>query len=307
MEKIWADWEKFASYAFNKSHATCYSWVAYQTAYLKANYPAEYMAGVLSRNLTATDKLSRFMDECVAMGINVKCPDINESVEKFGVNKKGEIRFGLGAVRGVGGNAVAAIVKERNANGPYKDIFDLVERVNLSACNRAAIESLALAGAFDCFGMPREMYVAQANDTSFADTLVKYGQRVQKDKNSAQTSLFGEMDFLETAKPPIPKFERWTPLQILNEEKKLVSIYLSAHPLDEYYMELKYGCNTTCAEFKEKRDIPNSTITMGGLVSSFVTKISKSGNLTASWNWRISPVKPRFMSLTRIMRNYKTE
>lgn len=277
LEKIWADWEKFASYAFNKSHATCYSWVAYQTAYLKANYPAEYMAGVLSRNLTATDKLSRFMDECVAMGINVKCPDINESVEKFGVNKKGEIRFGLGAVRGVGGNAVAAIVKERNANGPYKDIFDLVERVNLSACNRAAIESLALAGAFDCFGMPREMYVAQANDTSFADTLVKYGQRVQKDKNSAQTSLFGEMDFLETAKPPIPKFERWTPLQILNEEKKLVSIYLSAHPLDEYYMELKYGCNTTCAEFKEKRDIPNSTITMGGLVSSFVTKISKSG------------------------------
>ncbi|MCM1290644.1 MAG: DNA polymerase III subunit alpha [Prevotella sp.] len=277
LEKIWADWEKFASYAFNKSHATCYSWVAYQTAYLKANYPAEYMAGVLSRNLTATDKLSRFMDECVAMGISVKCPDVNESVEKFGVNKNGEIRFGLGAVRGVGANAVAAIVREREENGPYKDIYDFVERVNLSACNRSAIESLALAGAFDCFNEPREMYLAPVNDSSYADALVKYGQRVQKEKNSSQASLFGDYDMMDTAKPPIPKYEKWSNLKILNEEKRMVSIYLSAHPLDEYYMELNYGCNTLCSEYKEKKDIANTTITMGGLVSSFLTKVSKSG------------------------------
>ena len=278
LEKIWADWEKFASYAFNKSHATCYSWVAYQTAYLKANYPAEYMAGVLSRNLTATDKLSRFMDECVAMGISVKGPDINESVEKFGVNKKGEIRFGLGAVRGVGVNAVASIVEERAKNGPYKDIFDFVERVNLSACNRSTIESLALSGAFDCFNMPRELFVSPTpTENTYADSLVKYGQRVQKGNNSIQASLFGDLAPLETAKPPMPEFEPWSNLKILNEEKRLVSIYLSAHPLDDFFMELNFGCNTTCAEYKEKKDVAGTNIIMGGLVTSFQTKISKNG------------------------------
>lgn len=275
LEKIWADWEKFASYAFNKSHATCYSWVAYQTAYLKANYPAEYMAGVLSRNLTSTDKLTKYMDECVAMGIPVKCPDINESVEKFGVNKNGEIRFGLGAVRGVGANAVASIVSERDEHGPYKDIYDFVERVNLGVCNRSTIESLSLAGAFDCFDIPREIFSAPVMDTTYSDILVKYGQKVQKEKNSAQASLFDDAEMLDTAKPPIPKYEPWNRLKILNEEKRMVSIYLSAHPLDEFYMELTYGCNTTCSEFKEKKDIPNSTITMGGMVSSFTTKLSR--------------------------------
>ncbi|MCM1004780.1 MAG: DNA polymerase III subunit alpha [Prevotella sp.] len=279
LEKIWADWEKFASYAFNKSHATCYSWVAYQTAYLKANYPAEYMAGVLSRNLTNIAKLSIFMDECKAMGIPVKGPDINESVNKFGVTKQGEIRFGLGAVKGVGGGAVTAILQERNANGPYKDIFDLVERVNLSACNRAAIESLAFAGAFDCFpDVNREMFASEpgSSEPGFAETLVRYGQRYQADKNSAQASLFDEFETLETEHPAYPKYEQWAPIKLLDEEKRLVGMYLSAHPLDSFYMDLEYGCNTKCANFKEA-EVPGRHITMGGLVTGMQERFSKKG------------------------------
>lgn len=277
LEKIWADWEKFASYAFNKSHATCYTWVAYQTAYLKANYPAEYMAGVLSRNLNAADKLKKIMDECIRMGINVKGPDINESHEKFGVNKKGEIRFGLAAVKGVGINAVTAIITERNANGPFKDIYDFVERVNLSSCNRSSIENLALAGAFDSMGYMREIFVEPMFDTTYADMLVKYGQTIQNDKNSLQVSLFGDLEPIDTAKPPIPVVEPWNRMKLLDEEKKLVTIYLSAHPLDPYYMELKYGCNCQCAELEEKK-VPGAKLTMGGLVTAFNIKVSKNGN-----------------------------
>jgi len=277
LEKIWADWEKFASYAFNKSHATCYTWVAYQTAYLKANYPAEYMAGVLSRNLNAADKLKKIMDECIRMGINVKGPDINESHEKFGVNKKGEIRFGLAAVKGVGINAVTAIITERNANGPFKDIYDFVERVNLSSCNRSSIENLALAGAFDSMGYMREIFVEHMFDTTYADMLVKYGQTIQNDKNSLQVSLFGDLEPIDTAKPPIPVVEPWNRMKLLDEEKKLVTIYLSAHPLDPYYMELKYGCNCQCAELEEKK-VPGAKLTMGGLVTAFNIKVSKNGN-----------------------------
>ncbi|MDE5773948.1 MAG: DNA polymerase III subunit alpha, partial [Muribaculaceae bacterium] len=246
LEKIWADWEKFASYAFNKSHATCYSWVAYQTAYLKANYPAEYMAGVLSRNLNASDKLSKVMDECRRMGLTVKGPDINESAHKFGVNMKGEIRFGLSAVKGVGDSAVNAIVTERKKNGPYKDIYDFVERVNLSACNRASIENLALAGAFDCFDIKREMFVAPLFESTYTEQLVRYGQNVQNDSASLQASLFADLEPIETNKPPYPEFEPWSRMKLLEAEKSLVTMYLSAHPLDPYYMELKYNCNTTC-------------------------------------------------------------
>ncbi|MDE6533264.1 MAG: DNA polymerase III subunit alpha [Muribaculaceae bacterium] len=277
LEKIWADWEKFASYAFNKSHATCYTWVAYQTAYLKANYPAEYMAGVLSRNLSAADKLKKIMDECIRMGIDVKGPDINESQEKFGVNKKGEIRFGLGAVKGVGVNAVTAIISEREKNGPFKDIYDFVERVNLSSCNRSAIENLAMAGSFDSMGYMREIFVDPMNDSTYTDMLVKYGQTIQNDKNSLQISLFGEMEPIETARPPIPVVEPWDRMKLLDEEKKLVTIYLSAHPLDPYYMELKYGCNCPCAEFEDKK-IAGAKLTMGGLVTAFNVKTSKNGN-----------------------------
>lgn len=276
LEKIWADWEKFASYAFNKSHATCYSWVAYQTAYLKANYPAEFMAGVLSRNLTAPDKLRKFMDECKRMGIEVKGPHINESFEKFGVNKNGEIRFGLGAIKGVGQGAVKAIIEERERNGQFADIYDFVERVNLSACNRSAIESLALAGAFDCFGVRREVFVHQILESTFSDMLVKYGQRFQNDKNSLQASLFGDLEPIETNRPPIPQVVPWETFKLLEEEKKLVMIYLSAHPLDPYYMELKYGCTCSCAELNDYAK-PGTKALVGGLVTGFSTKISQKG------------------------------
>ncbi len=276
LEKIWADWEKFASYAFNKSHATCYSWVAYQTAYLKANYPAEYMAGVLSRNVGASDKLKTIMDECVRMGLDVAGPDINESREKFAVSPAGQIRFGLAAVKGVGANAVTAIISEREANGPYKDIYDFVERVNLSACNRSAIEALALAGAFDSFGIAREMMLAPMFDTTYSDMLVKYGQNLQNDRNSLQASLFGDLEPIETNRPPYPDFERWPRLRLLEEEKKLVTIYLSAHPLDPYYMELTYGCNASCGDIEEKMT-PGAQLQIGGMVVSVTEKTTKKG------------------------------
>ena len=276
LNKIWEDWEKFASYAFNKSHATCYTWVAYQTAYLKAHYPAEYMAGVLSRNLTASDKMTKVMEECRRMGLKVLGPDINESIEKFGVNSVGDIRFGLAAVKGVGLNAVKAIIDERNANGPYKDVYDFVERVNLSACNRGAIENLAMAGAFDSFGQRREAYVQQVFDSSFTDCLVKYGQSVQNDKNSLQLSLFGELEPIETNRPPFPEVEPWTQLALLNKEKELVTRYLSAHPLDPYAMEIKYGCTCTCDEFQQREEVPGN-VTIAGLVTKVSTKVSRTG------------------------------
>ncbi|MDE5997783.1 MAG: DNA polymerase III subunit alpha [Muribaculaceae bacterium] len=277
LEKIWADWEKFASYAFNKSHATCYSWVAYQTGYLKANYPAEYMAGVLSRNLGAADKLKVIIDECMHMGLKVMGPDVNESVEKFGVSKDGVIRFGLGAIKGVGQNAVSTIIAEREKGGPYKDIYDFVERVNLTGCNRAAIESLALAGAFDSFGIKREMLLHPMFDTTYADMLVKYGQNFQNDKNSLQLSLFGDFETIETNRPPYPDFEPWSRIRLLEEEKKLVLTYISAHPLDDYYMELTYGCNANCDNIEEKLE-PGAVLTLGGMVTDAVTKNTKKGN-----------------------------
>lgn len=277
LEKIWADWEKFASYAFNKSHATCYSWVAYQTGYLKAHYPAEYMAGVLSRNLTAADKLRKFMDECKRMGLVVKGPDVNVSMEKFSVDENGDIRFGLGAIKGVGVNAVSAIISEREANGRFKDIYDFVERVNLSACNRSAIENLAMAGAFDSFEIRREVFVHPMFDSTYSDLLVKYGQNIQNDKNSLQMSLFGDIETIETNKPPIPEVEPWDRMALLEKEREMVMMYLSAHPLDPYYMELTYGCNTTCEEFKEKVTNPGA-YTLGGLVTKVTTRVSRKGN-----------------------------
>lgn len=279
LEKIWGDWEKFAKYAFNKSHATCYSWVAYQTGYLKANYPAEYMAGVMSRNLGSADKIRVVMDECRRMGLTVKGPDINESVEKFGVNKKGEIRFGLGAIKGVGVNAVSSIIYEREKNGAYRDIYDFVERVNLSACNKATIENLAMSGAFDSFGIKREVFMHPVLDSTWTDILVKYGQNLQRDKNSVQLSLFGDIEPIETNRPPMPDPEPWSTMALLNKEKEMVTIYLSAHPLDPYRMELTHGCNTRCEEYKEKKDSasPGDEITMGGLVSKVTPKTTRKG------------------------------
>ena len=278
LNKIWADWEKFASYAFNKSHATCYSWVAYQTAYLKANYPSEYMAAVLSRSLSNISDITKFMDECRSMGIMVLGPDVNESILKFSVNKKKNIRFGLGAIKGVGESAVENIIAERNKNGAYKDIFDFVERVNLSSCNKKNIESLALAGAFDNMGIQREQFFAETGKgEQFIDILVRYGNKYQTDKSTATNSLFGDDNFVAIAKPQIPVAEPWSTIEKLNKEKELVGIYLSAHPLDEYRIVLNYVCNTGMAEFNEKESLNGREVLAGGIVSGFREGMTKTG------------------------------
>ena len=280
LEKIWGDWEKFASYAFNKSHATCYSWVAYQTAYLKANYPAEYMAAVMSRSLSNITDITKLMDECKAMGIKVLGPDVNESNLKFTVNQEGNIRFGLGAVKGVGESAVMNIMEERKKNGPFKGIFDFVQRVNLSACNKKNLECLALAGGFDGFSeLRREQYFAvNSKNEVFLDTLVRYGNRYQVDQAVAANSLFGEENVVAIATPEIPEAERWTDLDRLNKERDLVGIYLSAHPLDEYSVVLNHVCNTRMAELEDKSVLVGREITMGGIVTSVRRGISKNGN-----------------------------
>lgn len=283
LEKIWSDWEKFASYAFNKSHATCYSWVAYQTAYLKAHYPAEYMAALMTRRFSDIGEITKLMEECKSMGIPTLGPDVNESYVEFGVNKKGEIRFGLSAIKGMGSAAAEAIVKERQANGPYKDIYDFVERVNLRDVNRKALESLALSGGFDCFSLIREQYFAANNKGDvFLDTLIRFGQQYQMDKSSAANSLFGEMQAdIAIVVPPVPQAEAWSSIEKLYKEKELVGIYLSAHPLDDYSLILNKMCNTTCAEVGD-RDLreqlaSREDITFGGIVTKVTQRFSKRG------------------------------
>ncbi len=279
LNKIWEDWKKFASYAFNKSHATCYSWVAYQTAYLKANYPSEYMAAVLSSNLNDVDKLSKYMDECRAMGIEVLGPNINESYRNFSATKDGRIRFGLAGIKGVGVSCVESIVEERNKNGAYKDIFDFVQRINQGACNRRALESMALAGAFDDFkDIKREDFFAvNPRGESYSETLMRFGQRYQVSQQEMQNSLFGAFDAIEVATPPIPNAEPWSQLERLNRERELVGMYLSAHPLDPYYMEVTYGCDTPLAEVATHSDQLDRELTMGGLVVDFQTRMGKKG------------------------------
>lgn len=278
LEKIWKDWEKFASYAFNKSHATCYSWVAFQTAYLKANYPSEYMAAVLSRS-GDQDKMTKFMDECKAMKIAVKGPDVNESFQSFSANKSGDIRFGMSGIKGIGVNVVNAIIDERDANGPFKSIFDFVERVNVSACNRRAIESLALAGAFDCFAdVKREDFFAKnAKDETFAEILVRYGQKYQSDKSSQVASLFGDVEEVTTSRPEIIQGEQWPMVIKLEKERELVGMYLSAHPLDPYYIELEYGCSMHLKDMTDVSQSLDKEISFGGLVVAFETKMTKNG------------------------------
>lgn len=270
LEKIWGDWEKFASYAFNKSHATCYSWVAYQTAYLKAHYPPQYMAANLSRNISRIDEITKLMDECKVMGVQVLGPDVNESIMKFSVNRRGDIRFGLGAVKGVGENAVQAIIDERTKNGPFTSIFDFVQRVNLLACNRKNVENLALAGGFDSLpGVKREMFfAANAKGETFTELLIRYGAKYQVDKAAAINSLFGGENQVEIAKPEIPPFEPWNSLDRLNRERELVGIYLSAHPLDDYAIILENVCNTHMSDLADKSALVNQELTMGGIVTN---------------------------------------
>ncbi|MGL6178833.1 MAG: DNA polymerase III subunit alpha [Tannerellaceae bacterium] len=279
LNKIWADWEKFASYAFNKSHATCYSWVAYQTAYLKANYPSEYMAAVLSRNISNIADITKFMDECKAMSIQVLGPDVNESGLKFSVNKAGDIRFGLGAIKGVGEGAVQNILEERRKNGPFKGLFDFVERVNLNACNKKNIEALAIAGAFDNFPeAKREQFFGEnTKGETFLEVLVRYGNKFQIDKNSASNSLFGDDDFVAIARPDVPMAESWSDLERLSREKELVGIYLSAHPLDEYKIVLTNVCNTQMIELADRDALRGKEMLLGGIVDSFREGMTKMG------------------------------
>ena len=249
LEKIWADWEKFASYAFNKSHAACYSWVAYQTAYLKAHYPAEFMAANLTVAKDDIKDVTKFMDECKAMKISVLAPDVNESEMNFTVNSKGDIRFGLGGVKGVGEGAVEAIIQEREQNGKYKDLFDFLERVNLQSCNRKTVESLALAGAFDCFeGFYREqLFNTNAKGENTLEMVMRYGNRFQQDQQERSATLFDGFDCggLDVQRPELPVVPRWSAIERLNKEKELIGIFLSAHPLDEWEFEVKELCNTT--------------------------------------------------------------
>ena len=280
LEKIWCDWETFASYAFNKSLATCYSWVSYQTAYLKAHYPAEYMAAVMSRNLDNINEITKLMDECRAMGIPTLGPDVNESRAKFSANKKGEIRFGISAIKGVGGAAADSIIKEREANGPYSSIFDFIQRVNLSNCNRKCIESLVLSGGFDCFSeLKREDFFAKTSKgDQFIDTLVRYGQLYQAERAQARNSLFGEDNAVEISTPPIVKGEQWSDIERLNRERDLVGIYLSAHPLDEYKVILDSLCNTSCQELEDvQRLTDREQVVLGGIVTAIRQKYTKTG------------------------------
>jgi len=279
LEKIWTDWEKFASYAFNKSHATCYSWVAYQTAWLKANYPSQYMAAVLSRAGDITE-VTKLMDECKSMGINVLGPDVNESVPRFGVNSKGDIRFGMASIKGVGEKAVEAIVSERKAGGPYQNIFDFVQRVNLSSCNRKNIECLALAGAFDCFReIRREQFMQPCGkNETYADVLVRYGTKFQADRIESRFSLFGDMgDSLQIATPSLPDAVEWSVLERLNREKELVGIYISAHPLDEYRVILEHVCNVSMSQLENRPALLNKELILGGVVTEVRESRTKNG------------------------------
>lgn len=280
LEKIWSDWEKFASYAFNKSHATCYSWVAYQTAYMKAHYPAEYMAALMTRRFSQITEITKLMEECKALKIATLGPDVNESQIGFGVNKHGEIRFGLSAIKGMGASAAESIVRERIENGPYKDIYDFAERVDLSNVNRKAFESLAYSGGFDSFGLQREQYFAVTGKGDlFLDTIVRYGQLFQAEKAQQQNSLFGGMDAVDVVHPIAPKAEKWPTIEKLNKERELVGIYLSAHPLDEYSVVLNNMCNTHCSKFGRNADMQElakvDELTFGGIVTSVNERFSQ--------------------------------
>ena len=280
LEKIWGDWEAFASYAFNKSHAACYSWVAFQTAYLKANYPAEFMAAIMSRRRDQITEITKLMDECKQMGIATLGPDVNESYQKFGVNHKGEIRFGLAAIKGIGDNVAQSIINEREKNGLYKDIFDFVQRVNFSQFNRKAFESLALSGGFDSFGLRREDFFAQNNKgETLIDIVMRYGQTYQNEQLQARNSLFGADD-VEIQTPALPQSDvRWSDIERLNKERELVGIYLSAHPLDEYKIVLDNLCNTRCDELADVNQLKDrEDVIIGGIVTAIRTRFDKRNN-----------------------------
>lgn len=281
IEKIWTDWEAFAEYAFNKSHSTCYAYVSYQTAYLKAHHPAEFMAAVLSRNITDIKKIGIFMDECRRMGIAVLGPDVNESNVLFTVNKKGNIRFGLGAIKGVGESAVATIIEERRKKGPFKDIYDFIERMDLRVMSRKNLEGLASAGAFDCFPeINRAQYFQPVgSEASFFDALVKYGSRLKSEKQSTQQSLFGDTHDEDILRPLPAAIEDWPLIERINREKELLGMYLTAHPLDRYKPEIRSYCSVDFYDLNNRlQDFKGKDVTFAGIIKSFREGISQKGN-----------------------------
>jgi len=279
VNKIWGDWEHFAQYAFNKSHSTCYALVAFQTGYLKAHHPAEYMAAVLSRNISDIKKITIFMDETKRMGIEVLGPDINESNVKFTVNKDGNIRFGLGAIKGVGESAVLQLIEEREKNGLYKDVFDLAERVNLNSLNKKNLEAMAVAGAFDCFAeIGREQYFSiDPKGSSFIESLIRYGNNVKTVKSSSQNTLFGEGAGFKMVRPEPTHCPEWQKLEKLNKEKEVIGIYLSSHPLDDFRLEIETFATTTLAELQNLREFIDLDVVVAGMVTETKNGISKNG------------------------------
>jgi DNA polymerase-3 subunit alpha len=284
LEKIWKDWEAFAEYAFNKSHSTCYAWIAYQTAYLKANYPAEYMAAVLSNNMSDIKQVSFFMEECKRMGLQVLGPDVNESFYKFTVNENYAVRFGIGAVKGVGMGAVETIVANRK-DTKYKSIFDLAKRIDLRAANKKAFENLALAGGFDSFAeTKRAQYFHDEGDgVTFLEKAIRYGAKFQENENSSQVSLFGEASEVQIAEPVVPPCEDWTTMEKLAREKEVVGIYISGHPLDDYKFEMQYFCNARLEALKNLELHINKNLTLGGIITNVQHRTAKNGKGWASF------------------------
>jgi len=279
LEKIWKDWEAFAAYAFNKSHSTCYAWIAYQTAYCKAHYPAEYMAAVLSNNMNDIKSVTFFMEECKRMGLEVLGPDVNESYYKFAVNDANAVRFGMGAIKGVGKGAVETIVEHRKKDGAYKSIFDLAKRIDLRAANKKAFENLALAGGFDSFGdTHRAQYFHKEGDESiFLEKVIKYGSKYQESENSSQVSLFGDASEVQIPEPLVPPCEDWGTMEKLRKEKEVVGIYISGHPLDDFKIEIKTFCNTGVAAANHLEEHVNRELVFAGVITDVQHRVSKNG------------------------------
>ena len=279
LEKIWKDWEAFAAYAFNKSHSTCYAWIAYQTAYCKAHYPAEYMAAVLSNNMNDIKQVTFFMEECKRMGLDVLGPDVNESFYKFAVNDAGAVRFGMGAVKGVGRGAVETIVENRKDVGPYKSVFDFAKRIDLRAANKKAFENLAVAGGFDSFGTThRAQYFHEEGDgITFLEKVIKYGAKYQENENSSQVSLFGDASEVQIPEPVVPPCEEWGTMEKLRREKEVVGIYISGHPLDDFKTEIKAFCNANIGCVNDLPSYVNRELTFAGVITDVQHRVSKNG------------------------------
>ena len=280
LEKVWKDWEAFASYAFNKSHSTCYAWVAYQTAYLKAHFPAEYMAAVLTQNMSDIKKVTFFMEECKRMGVSVLGPDVNESAYRFTVNKEGAIRFGLGGMKGIGEAAVEHIIHEREEHGHYKGLFDLVERIELRIVNKRTLEGLAFGGAFDSFeGEHRAVYFAETDDgRTFLEKAMRYAQNKRNEKESSQASLFGEESGVSLPEPPIPEVPEWPRMVALRKEKEVNGMYLSSHPLDEFKYEIKYFVKDQLAVLGNIENMVGHELSFGAIVTSVQHRVAQNGN-----------------------------